>query len=245
MKSEVTHTTKWISYLVAGLFLPGSLVRPVKAAIIGQADVANIRLSCSGESIYIEGPKGTVSCTIFNPFQNVLNVPNVNGAPAVALSIVNNKSVDSGDVAVDPKLAAAPACFAKIPARTIVNKATVDGECAFKVNFSTDEKSAPKSEVENLDSGSWLLTVTVLATSARLGDKTASDQVSIVVKDTPEPSSLLLGGLGVLLLGISRAIAGHGRAIFPASLPPCRTSPAQVRFVWRRRRLRSRIDPVQ
>jgi hypothetical protein len=217
MKSSVTNTTKCIGHVVAGLFLflPGWAKADIisePASVIGHAGAISISVSCNGVGFYKEGPDGTVTCTIFNPFQNVLTVPSVGGNPAVALAIVNNGSKDSGDVALNPKLAAVPACFGNIPAHDV--KANKDGSCAFDVSFSTDEAPAPKTEVENLDSGSWLLNVGVVATSPKMSPSSASTQYSITILDAPEPSSLLLIGIGVLLLVIPRVLTRARSAYF-------------------------------
>jgi hypothetical protein len=208
MNGKVTHTTKRISYVGAGLllFLTDGLVRPAKADLL-----SDFKVVCNGAAFYKEGPDGTLTCTIFNPFHNVLSVPNVNGKPAITLAIAPDNAAnpnDSGDVARDPKLAATPACFGNIPAEKTVDKAKKFGECSFDVVFKTDEKDAPKTgDVENpIDQGSWLFSATVLTQGS--GDKQpAAGTFNIIVKDAPEPSSLFLAAMGVLLSGISRAWA--------------------------------------
>jgi hypothetical protein len=220
MKNRVTRAMKPISYFVAGLLMAGTLVKPSRADIIseparvvGQAGAISISVSCNGVGFYKEGPDGTLTCTIFNPFQNVLTVPkDGSGNSAVTLSIVNNGSKDSGDVALNPKLAAVPACFGNIPAHDV--KANKDGSCAFDVSFSTDEAPAPKTETENIDSGSWLLNVGVVATSPKMSPSSGSTQYSITVLDAPEPSSLLMIAVGVLLLVMTRVLARVRPAYF-------------------------------
>jgi hypothetical protein len=158
----------------------------------------------------LEGTLGSHQCTIFNQSQNqlelVLAATDPNDASHATITRVSGEADDfAGSPSFDWG-----ACAGGIPAQHIVDKAHVDGQCTFTVNFVTDEPGDPKPETtpEDFDQTTWGLFVFVHA-DKKPGefDQRAGGTALIVVGDAgtvPEPTSFALVASGCLLLLVSR-----------------------------------------
>jgi hypothetical protein len=183
-------------------------------ALAGPARASQITLNCADPNarpVYPEGPLGSNQCTIFNQTQSQLELVLVprDGEAATQAQIVKVDG-EADDFAGNPTFNFGLCATGGIPASHIVNKARVDGQCTFTVNFVTDEPGDPKPETtpEDFDQTTWGLFVFVHA-DKKPGefDQRAGGTALIVVGDAgtvPEPTSFALVASGCLLLLVSR-----------------------------------------
>jgi hypothetical protein len=192
-------------------------------ALAGPARASQITLNCADPNarpVYPEGPLGSNQCTIFNQTQSQLELVLVprDGEAATQAQIVKVDG-EADDFAGNPTFNFGLCATGGIPASHIVNKARVDGQCTFTVNFVTDEPGAPglppELGTEDNDKTTWRLDVFVHA-DKNAGElvNTASASAFIVVGDpgqVPEPTSFVLIASGCLLILVSRVSARNAQ----------------------------------
>jgi hypothetical protein len=208
-------TPKQFCSTTTGMFLLASCV------LMGQARASQITLSCAdpnARAVYLEGTPGSNQCTIFNQTQSQLELVLVarDDAAATQAQIVKVDG-EADDFAGNPTFNFGSCATGGIPASHVVDKAHVDGQCTFTVNFVTDEPGAPgappETGTEDTDKTTWRLDVFVHADKSP-GQlvNTASASALIVVGDAgtvPEPTSFALVAIGCLLLLVSRVYSSR------------------------------------
>jgi hypothetical protein len=184
---------------------------PCLLAVAGflPAQAASITLFCTAPAApFHEGDPGKVSCTVSNPFQNDVAL-----TPVIATLVFAGQG-ETDDWAGNGHFDANSSCFTAGLAKT--KPGDPMSTCQANILFDTDEKAPqgkPETSPEDSDFGAWWLRAAVsgVFTHGRTGDAgvgsnfdTSSSPVNngtmVIVADAPEPSTVSLFALGMLLL---------------------------------------------